>query len=183
MPKLYKLLLFVAALLTLPVLVLGDFVELDNVIIENQIDVISLAKKIRARESILLIDLRDDDSRAQMSLPTAISLSDALPKLNKYEKEETTIVVYGYEDNRLWVNLHEDGYPLHFLANGVHQWMSSILSPVVYRKAPEKELQAFAANSEISRYFGGLPRFSDVPVVALSTEQQLADLRRQGCGF
>jgi hypothetical protein len=57
------------------------------------------------------------------------------------------------------------------------------MSPTIYRHAPKQELSVFSERASISRYFGGLPRYSDTPIKLLSESEQMEELRRRGCGF
>jgi hypothetical protein len=188
MNKLYLNLL--AMLLGLWVLALfaGEFENPQAIIQQRTIEVYDVAEKIKSKSPVLLIDLRTPQQQAEFKLPTAITVKQALVLLTKDEQDESakeipSIVVYGFENNRRWLKLHHLGYPLYFLHHGTSQWLQKILSPVVYRHAPAEELRLFAIRADLSRYFGGLPRYSDTPVKVLSDAEQLEELRRRGCGF
>ena len=93
------------------------------------------------------------------------------------------VIVYGYEESRRWVELRGSDRELLFLADGVQQWLNRILDPVIQRDATDEERLAFERQAEVSRYFGGVPRLVDEPAQQQDVGDQLAALRRRGCGF
>lgn len=169
-----------ALVLALTGVVVGEFDRSSAIVATNQVDVYELAGWIK-RGEVVLTDLRDPVDTEVFSLPGAMSLPDTLAFLEA-EGSAATVVVFGYEDHRTWYPLQSRGYDVKFFADGVEQWLSKILNPVIYRFAPEEELAEFERHAEISQYFGGIPRYSISPVQTMSGSDQLARVRR-GCGF
>ena len=181
MNRVNRLLATCALVLSLAGMLAGDFEHSNQVISTNQIDVYQLATWIRDREPLVLVDLREQAARDEFSLPTAHGLTDALAALHTVEKPVKT-VVYGYENQRRRLSELPDSENLHFLAHGVHAWMNRIVYPVVYRNASADVLAEFNRNAPLSRYFGGLPRYSNVPVQPTPIAEQL-NRAKMSCGF
>ncbi len=167
-------------LLAVASLLVGE-IEHSSVTVENnQIDVFDVAELIKQRQ-VVLTDMRAAAERDEFQLPGALGLSAALAYLEGADRS-LTVVVYGYEDHRNWMPLKSTGQRVLFLANGVEQWLEKILSPVIYRFAKDTELAAFERHVDISKYFGGVPRYSSAPLETVSVADQIERVRR-GCGF
>lgn len=170
----------IAVALVSAALFAGDFPHLDEAVEERQIDVLSVAQSLRDRDQLILVDLRDREAFDRFALPGAVRLDDALA--SRPWPRNAMVVVYGYEGGRLSRQLLQ--YPsVRFLDHGVAQWLSTILSPAVYRHASASELEAFEEVAQISRYFGGVPRKSDTPITSFDVAASLENLERRGCGF
>ena len=182
-----KLLACLAFSLSILAFFFGDFEQYDAYVRDNQISVYDLALKIQQRETLVLVDLRSEQQRQEFSLPGAVDWLSAKTLVESEHGSQrpkpAPIIIYGHEGNRLWQQLHKQGFKLLFLNDGVEQWLGNIMSPVIYRLAPKHELQLFEQRAEISRYFGGLPRYSNEPIAVLSAKEQMEKLKRRGCGF
>jgi len=73
-----------------------------------------------------------------------------------------TIVLYsegGTHSAQVWFMLRARGYRnVYFLREGMYEWVSRVLNPMLAVDATPDEQAAYANAAEISRYFGGVPR-------------------------
>lgn len=168
------------SLLVLTALVAGDFEHFDDVVAERSIDVVTVAELLRDRQALLLVDLRSQEVFERFALPGAVSLDQALE--NEAWNSNVMLVVYGHENNRSWHRLLQHA-EVRFLDHGVEQWLSTILSPTVHRNATASELWEFERVADVSRYFGGVPRITDLADTSFDLKNSLATLERRGCGF
>lgn len=65
---------------------------------------------------------------------------------------------------------------VYLLRGGMAAWLDEVLNPTIAPGAPADAVAAFRRTSEISRYFGGVPR-----VTAGKTHVTAAAVRRRGC--
>lgn len=180
MNLLHRILAWGAFWLALTSLFVDEIKRSSETVANNQVDVFELAEWIK-RDDVVLTDLRGSAQIEEFRLPGALNLSDTLQYLET-AGQPRKVVVYGYEDHATWRALAAGGHEVGFLADGVGQWLTQILNPVIYRFASPRELVAFEEHAEISRYFGGIPRYSNEPVEAASIADQISRVRR-GCGF
>lgn len=181
MKRTHQILALAAIILSSLAWISGDFEQYDSIVATQKIDVFELARMMQKRESLLLVDLREQQERQTFSLPGAVSLATAKTRIA--QQSFNAVVVYGHEQHRGWLSLLNHNQNLLFLDYGPQVWIQNILSPVIYRHADTEELALFEQRAPLSRYFGGLPRISDEPVPIFDPEKQLADLKRRGCGF
>ncbi len=180
-----KLLAALAISLSTLALFFGDFEKYDDFINQHQISIYDLALTIKQREAHILVDLRSQPQRQEFNLPGSIDLrtANSLIATAASQKKNPALIIYGHEGSRAWQQWQTQGLKLQFVNFAVEQWLSKIMSPVIYRFSPQYELKVFEQHAEISRYFGGLPRYSDEPVQQLSAQEQMQKLKRRGCGF
>ena len=168
---------FMAVLAAFPVVLavfVGEIPHYDRVIDNGQMDVIQLARKLRDREPLVLLDLRSAPAIREHALPGAMSMDEAEGQI----RPGTDIVIVGYERSADWIPLHEQGFTLHFVADAINQWTQTIEQPRLYRGSSQQERAHFEEISSLSRYFGGAPRIVDRPVDELPRVRP-----RRGCGF
>lgn len=149
---------------------------------EDHVTGIELGQWIMARRAGLrVIDLRSRPEFDSLHIPTAEQVAiDTLDRVRFSSSE--TIVLYsegGAHSAQAWVFLRALGHAnVFFLRGGVHEWVEDILSPGLPKDATNAERERFAKASELSRYFGGLPR------VGITREEKAAtisQIRRRGC--
>jgi rhodanese-related sulfurtransferase len=155
----------------------------------GQVTAVQLGEWIKSRHGHLrLVDIRSAEAFAEFHLPTA----EHLPLSRIADAEFTgadTAVVYGaiLEDVVRAVNMIEtlDVHPAAtlYMDDGVSDWVSDIMNPTRTRDATEQEMSAFRQKAELSRYFGGLPRVVDGPIVQDAGPAALEKTRRRGCAF
>ncbi len=155
----------------------GDFDRPVQLAHSAPIDVYDVATMLRDRVPFTLLDARPAGARARFALPGAIGLDE-------WDRaDDQPVVVYGFEGDNSWLESIADHPDVRFLAHGTRRWMEAILSPTIDPSATEKELARFRDRSALSRYFGGVPRFTAETVVWTSEDDTLAELQQRGCGF
>ena len=143
---------------------------------------IELARWIRARRSGLrVIDVRTASEFRIFHLPGAEHIALEALADTRFGPDET-IVLYsevGIHGGQAWVFLRALGHRrVFFLRGGLHEWLDDVMSPAIAADAPPEALAAFAEIAELSRWFGGTPRWIDRGAPA-SDDARLA--RRRGC--
>jgi rhodanese-related sulfurtransferase len=132
----------------------------------DHVSAITLAEWIRDRRPDLrLIDLRDSAAFESLHIPTAQRKDiDAAASIDA--PVDAPIVIYsegGTHAAQLWFMLRARGYrKVYFLREGLYEWVSRVLNPMLPVDATPAEREEYARASEISRYFGGMPK-RDVP--------------------
>jgi rhodanese-related sulfurtransferase len=152
---------------------------------ERQVTALDLATWIRAgRPQLAVFDVRDAAEFEEFHLPTALHVSlDTLAHLSA--PRDALVVVYAADAVAAEVargRLEEVGYQdVRVLARGVEDWLASVLNPRLSSTASAAERERFEAVSELSRYFGGLPRI--VERVDSQPRGLLERTLRRGCAF
>jgi rhodanese-related sulfurtransferase len=153
---------------------------------DDHVTGLELAEWIRARKpGLRVIDVRSDSEYAEYHIPSAerIALAD-VPKLAPVNDE--TLVLYsggGAHAAQAWVLLKASGHDrVYFLRGGLLEWMDDVMNPVLPATADSLSRKT----SELSRYFGGVPRVGTVPLPTSNVRQSgtasaVARLRRRGC--
>lgn len=151
--------------------------------IENEDDhvtAVELAQWIRSqRQDLRVIDVRDSASFDAYHIPRAerIALDDLVT--TQFSRDET-LVLYsdgGAHAAQGWVLLRAMGHKrVYFLRGGLDEWLADIMNPTLAASASDSARESFAKLSEISKYFGGLPRIGDSTVV-----RPAARVRGRGC--
>lgn len=155
----------------------GDFDRPTAYPRQHQVDVFAVARSLRDREPVQILDLRPKAEFDTFHLPRALPASELDAVLAS--DANIPVVLYGYEENDQWMRLKERGFELRFLPDGATAWLSDILNPVIYQHAPASDRLAFEQHSDLSRYFGGAPRVSLTPILS----ERPAGTLRKGCGF
>jgi rhodanese-related sulfurtransferase len=164
---------------------------LSAVVEADRLSALELAAWLRDRKpNLTILDVRPDSAAfEEFRLPRARRAP--LAELRAVAPEPgTTLVVYGDGSDlagRAWVVLKALGHDtIRVMPDGVGDWLVAILNPTLPSDAPPEARDAFAAQAELSRYFGGLPRIarpgermdSDTGTAAL-----LRNTVRRGCAF
>ena len=124
---------------------------------------VELARWIRARRpGLRVIDVRSAAEFRIFHLPGAEHIPlDALAEA-RFGPDET-LVLYsetGIHGAQAWVFLRALGHRrVVFLRNGLHEWLDDVMSPAIAADAPDDALAAFTEIAELSRWFGGTPRW------------------------
>lgn len=151
------------------------------------LDPLELARMIRERRPLRLLDVRDSSEFIRFSIPTAThaqlgGLAD-LPA----EAEGGPVVLY--DDGRggavrAWLMLRRLGHPeVRVLGGGVLGWLDHVLNPVLPAGTPEERAR-FERVADLSRYFGGMPRVGEPRPRAADparAEDAITLLSRRGC--
>ena len=129
---------------------------------DDHVTALELAEWIRARKSRLrVIDVRDSATFETYHIPGAERIPLSRLVSTSFAPDET-IVLYsdgGAHAAQGWVFLRALGHErVYFLRGGLYEWIDEIMNPVISTTASDSARSAFAAVSEISRYFGGVPR-------------------------
>jgi rhodanese-related sulfurtransferase len=151
--------------------------------IENEDDhvtAVELAQWIKSqRPDLRVIDVRDSAAFEEYHIPRAerIALDDLVT--TSFSRDET-LVLYsegGAHAAQGWVLLRAMGYKrVYFLRGGLDEWLADIMNPTLAASASDSARASFTKLSEISKYFGGLPRIGDSTAVRPAVR-----LRGRGC--
>lgn len=147
---------------------------------------VDLARRIRdGSPDIDLVDVRGAEDYEAGHIPTARNapLSDfdgsaAAP--------DQTMVVYAGTDDRAIeaaARAQAERVPASVLVleRGIDGWLDDIMAPRIARNATESERAAFATRSELSRWFGGVPRVVDAITDATPPEAKRSARLLGGC--
>ncbi len=132
---------------------------------DDHITAIELAGWIRdRREGLRIVDVRDSAEFLEFHIPGAerVALGDLVATSFRLDE---TIVLYsdgGAHAAQGWVFLRALGYKrVYFLRGGLYEWLDQVMSPGLPIDASDSSRAEFRKVSEISRYFGGVPRVGD----------------------
>jgi rhodanese-related sulfurtransferase len=169
-PRLNRVLAGAAAVLAFATLAAGDAgarVDLDALARtveaeEDRVTALELAAWIRDRKPDLrVVDVRDSASFAAFHIPNAENLPVTALTRAGFGADET-VVLYsegGTHAAQGWFFLRAAGVEkVYFLRGGLYEWMTEVMSPTLPAGATPAQRAEFARTSEISRYFGGMPR-------------------------
>lgn len=127
---------------------------------------VDLARRIRDGSPDLdLVDVRGAEDYEAGHIPTARNAP--LPDFDgsPAASDQTMVVYAGTDDQAIEaaVLAQEETMPGHVLVleRGIEGWLDDIMAPRIARNATESERAVFAARSELSRWFGGVPRVVD----------------------
>ena len=150
---------------------------------------LEVAGWLRDRRPFEILDVRPAGAPfADFHLPRARHVPAAQLRTADIARDRL-IVVYadgGDLAARAWVVLTALGHDsVRVLPDGVRAWLVDVVNPVLADDASEAARRAFAAQAELSRYFGGLPRI--VPAGDIQDVGEVTDLvrrtTRRGCAF
>jgi len=132
---------------------------------------LELAEWIHDRKpGLRIIDLRTEAEFDEYHVPRAehVSIESA-----HFKASETIVLVGANASTTL------DEPSAYLLRGGVQGWIDDVLNPTIAADAPPDARATFKRVSEVSRYFGGIPRIVDKgqPVKANTA----ATVRRRGC--
>ena len=171
-----------AAAAALSASVLGVMVSRSDAPIEevaHEIDAVTLAGWIRNRSPHLLVNLATEPL---VEIPGSITIAQAEEVLSG-AGAPGTVVVYAFEGQDAWRQLQRADVKLRYLRRGDQQWYDEILAPTLRRDASPEALRQFEERAQLSRYFGGVPRFVDSVPLEPSGADEIRAAQRRGCGF
>jgi rhodanese-related sulfurtransferase len=148
---------------------------------EDHVPALELARWIRAaRPGLRVIDLRSASEFRAFHLPGAEHIPLDRLVQTRFGPDQT-VVLYsevGVHGAQAWVMLRALGHSrVYFLRDGLHEWLDDVMSPAIDAGAPPEALAAFATTAELSRWFGGTPRW--IRTAAPAALERAA--RRRGC--
>lgn len=156
----------VAALLAIAALVVDVFGPMAGGRDAASVTPIELARWIRdARPDLDLIDLRDSADFDEGHIPGArnapLAGFDGAPA-----SAGARVVVYAEADEdaaagAARVDATGLAAAVFVLERGLDGWLDDVMAPRIGHDATESERAAFADRSELSRWFGGIPRIVD----------------------
>lgn len=150
-------------------------------------DPLELARMIRERRPVRIVDVRDSSEFIRFSIPTAGHRS--IPELAELGPvaSEGRIVIYDDGSGnavRGWLLLRRLGHSdVRVLRGGALGWVDDVLNPVLPAGTP-KERARFDSVARLSRYFGGAPRIGEPRPRAADparTAEAITLLSRRGC--
>lgn len=150
---------------------------------DDHVTAIELARWIRdKRPGLRIVDIRDSAAFRDYHIPGAqrVELSELVATPFRHDE---TIVLYsdgGAHAAQGWVFLRALGYTqVYFLRGGLYEWLDQVMNPSVAANASDSARAEFKAVSEVSRYFGGVPRVGDPissqPSIAVPEKSDRAD--------
>jgi rhodanese-related sulfurtransferase len=156
----------------------------------GRISAVELGELIRARTpGLLVVDLRSQADYDAFHLPTAERRTAAQLEHMRFDSG-ATVVVYadsGTAARAAWGRLRRRGLATaRYLEDGAGEWIVSVLNPTLARRASAEERERFRSVTELSRYFGGLPRAADADPAdssPRSRDELLNRTIRRGCAF
>lgn len=113
------------------------------------------------RPGLRVIDVRSPAEFAEYQIPTAENLSLTALARGAF-RPDGTVVLYsegGAHAAQGWMLLRARGVErVYFLREGLYEWLTQVMNPVLPAGATAGERAAFDSVAELSRYFGGVPR-------------------------
>jgi rhodanese-related sulfurtransferase len=151
---------------------------------EDHVTATELATWIRDRKPRLrIIDLRNPPAFDTYHLPNAENASIETAVSMPFRSDETIVLISdgGAHAAQAWVLLETLGnHSVYFLRGGLGEWIDDVMNPTLPPHASTEALAAFHRASELSRYFGGVPRTAPrLDLAAPHTDA--AAMRRRGC--
>jgi rhodanese-related sulfurtransferase len=136
----------------------------------DHVTALELAQWIRERRpGLRILDVRTDSEFNVFHIPTAERIPLSRLASTRFEPNET-LVLYsegGAHAAQGWVLLRTAGLRnVYFLRGGILDWIEDVMNPAV--------------SSELTRYFGGTPRLTTVPIPGPASTV-VARMRRRSC--
>jgi len=164
----------------------ADAVSPVSLVRVDSIAPVELAERIRAGASDLdLVDVRSVVAFEAGHIPTARNAP--LTEFNGMpEAAARTVVVYGAGDEEAItaaarVRAAGKAARVRTLERGLDGWIDDIMAPRIARDVTEAERSVLAARSELSRWFGGVPRAVDASAGRQVAEPQRSTRLLGGC--
>ncbi|WP_339815763.1 rhodanese-like domain-containing protein [uncultured Imperialibacter sp.] len=159
------------------------------------VSVVTLAERIKNREPLVLIDLREPDLFEEFHLPTAVNMS-----LNEIQEtglaEGTTYVFYSGDDlltRHLWISLPPAiKKQSSILYGGVHDWYNHLLYPTLPLEIRGEDSLMAEKVEALTRFYGGQAEFEkdstglayytkDMGKASWPVVKRVGKLMRKGC--
>ena len=136
----------------------------------DHVTALELAQWIRERRpGLRVLDIRADSEYRTYHIPSAERMALSQLATARFGDGET-IVLYsegGAHAAQGWVLLRTAGvHNVYFLRGGILEWLDDVMSP--------------SQSTELTRYFGGVPRQNAVPLPDAAA-QKVARIRRRSC--
>lgn len=164
---------------------------------EDHVTAVELAEWIRdGLPGLRIIDVRDSAAFESYHIPRAERMAMA-DVVSATIRPDETIVLYsdgGAHAAQAWVFLRALGHDkVYFLRGGLYEWLDDVMNPSISGAASPAERAEFERVSEVSRYFGGVPRVgepeSSIPSIAVpqrrdeggATKANVTRVRGRGC--
>lgn len=156
---------------------------------EERISPVELATWIRDRKAGLrVLDLRPPVEAELLHLPRAERIPAESLGAARFRTDETIVLVSadgGGPAPRVWASLRARGNRrVVVMDGGADRWVDDILGPTLAADAPPEVVAAFHRVSELSRYFGGVPRVlgpGEAPARPQDGAARHAVVRGRGC--
>jgi len=132
---------------------------------------------IQKAGGFVLVDVRSESKFNEYSIPTAINCKPS--EILKLDLPKTDKIVIFSDDNiqsaLSWYLLRSSNYKaVYILSGGINEWKDKILFPLIPDSA-SAELKSKADKAvEISKFFGGMPRFASAGTASLAPAPQQA---------
>lgn len=168
----------------------------------GEIGALDLARALRSDAgAVRIFDVRGADAREAYGIPRAEPVDpDVVTRAAARGRQGAdvraalglepgqTLVLVGdsaVAARALWLELRRARLAaVRYMPDGVSDWVSSIVSPVLPAEAGARARAAFEEQAELSRYFGGFPRIAAPDAEdAASTAERIGQARRRGCAF
>jgi rhodanese-related sulfurtransferase len=151
-----------------------------------EVTALELARWIReGRPNLRVVDLRTAEAFQSFAIPGAERMSVGDLSRTRWEGD-ANVVVYADSEPAAWdaveVLRAAGVQSIHALRGGLAEWVSTIAAPVLPAE-PTPEQEAISREiSEMSRWFGGVPRVGEPASTAGdSLREALGRVRRRGC--
>lgn len=148
---------------------------------EDHITALELAEWIRGRKpGLRIIDLRSAREFDTYHLPRAEKLAIESVVATPFRPGETVVLISdgGAHAAQAWVLLQTLGHRnVYCLRGGLGEWLDDVMHPTLPANASPEAAAAFRRASELSRYFGGVPRSAP----AVPSQPGAAAIPRRGC--
>ncbi|MEP5614153.1 MAG: rhodanese-like domain-containing protein [Cyclobacteriaceae bacterium] len=160
----------------------------------NYLSVVSLADKIKNREDLHVIDLREKELFDEFHIPTAQHIP--LNRLIETTIPSGILVFYSGDDllaRQMWVQLPDSLKVRSFIVyGGIHDWYERLLYPELPTKASQYDSGIFRNVHDLSLFYGGQAEFvekedvleyyrQDLTEVAWPKSHRENGLVRKGC--
>ena len=139
------------------------------------IGVVELAQKIKNREKMRIVDLRDEEAFEEFHIPTAINTP--LDQIDHTLIKEPTIVYSGDDllTRRLWDELPDSIRNRTVIVyGGVHDWFDRVLYPKLPFGNEIKNKKLVNQIHDLCQFYGGFSDFENDPDLMEYYEQDLS---------
>lgn len=130
---------------------------------EGRVAPLELAEWIRDRKpGVRVIDLRPAVEVDLVRIPRAERIEGGTLDAARFRPDEILVLVSGDGGEvaaSAWARLRAHGHrEVRVLEGGADRWVDDVLNPTLAPDAAPEAVAAFRRTSELSRYFGGVPR-------------------------